>query len=477
MPGFIIDPATDLGIDRVWLGVMLLSLALIILLIYMTARLHMLDKFWSSVFPPREGGTVVIVGMGTFGARQALRVTTAFQAAEASDEVLAVILADFHQEVEGYAKTVSDLIGKSRVITPESLPEGAGQGFMHELEHDWRTQDIWKAEVEDMINKVLELDTANGGTITTIFYILPPWSGHFAVASWMVRRLGEAFPKPILHIGHLNRPSASEGELRSSMEQQLDYPMSLGLDAILVSDEDKDFFREVHDWTIAAGFAGLFTANRVDPGQQHGANPIHALVQASRASRGLIGVGVGQGTVPVVPRLFGKWVLPYQWAWSLPRFLARRDMSQRRLSGHVAAVMKQALQHKAWDDAPDPQAGEIQFLSVVAPLHRANPQWRIGGTRRRDSLRIDAIKYFPDNRLPDGCGVLWSSAPIDNGSHERAAMIFALHLYPISDATVRIVPAQPHSNGHIPQGEPEPEVHEQGNGRTQTRRQRPVATT
>src|SRR5207302_361214 len=97
-------------------------------------RFH-LDTIWSTWFEPRSGGTIVIVGFGTFGAREVLRMVNTFVAAEASREILAVLLLDFHQEVLEYASLARRLLGKRRVLSPRKLPPGTGQGFMHKIKH------------------------------------------------------------------------------------------------------------------------------------------------------------------------------------------------------------------------------------------------------------------------------------------------------------------------------------------------------
>lgn len=408
----------------------LLAFGAIMLLIYLGDRHHWWSRWWARWFPQRQGGTVLLVPIGTFGMREALRMATTFIAAGATRESLAVVLLDFHQEVYEYAEVFRKMLGKNRVITPRNMPPGSGQGFLHRMEHRRRTKEIWERELRRMIGQARQLNTANGSTVTTIWYILPSWSGHFPIAVEAVPQFKAAFPSPVLHFGRLNLPASNEPELVANMRQRPDYPACLQLDGVIISDQARDIDRQ-YDWPIAAGLTGLFAANRVDPGQQHGANPLHALALFAQGSGGYVTIGVGQKSTPLVPIFRG----------------INPAIGQQDLSLDVGGAISESFKNKAWDTA-DPPEDVSQFVSVVVPLDPAHPEWRHPGLRR------DAIRDLPDDSsLPIGCSIIWTYAAIDNGTKDTAP-IFALWLYPVT--TEAQVVAKSGRNGDVPQPEPQP---------------------
>ncbi len=409
--------------------VALLSVALFVVLIYLSDKYHVWSKWWAWWFKPQRGGALIIVAFGTFGAREALRMVTTFAAAGAKREVLAVVMMDFHNEAFEYAYAIRKLLGKKQVILPINMPPGVAQGFMHKLEHPRTTREAWEREVERMVSQARQLDAANGSTTTTLIYILPPWSGHFPIAVHAVPLFKNAFMPPVLHMGRLNLP-ANEPKLYANWKTRDNYPDCLLLDGIIVSDEALDPHREIQDWSISAGISGLFAAGRVDPGQQHGANPLQDLVSFAQGSGGYIGVGVGQHTTALIPTLWGL----------------RRVISEQKLSSDVTEAIKQALNKKAWSTPGDPSADVAHFVSVIVPLDPAHPQWR------QAKLRRDAIKDLPNESLPYGCTAIWTYAAMDNGTKDRAN-IHALWLYPVQKCVSPLVPTRLGTNGATAQAE------------------------
>jgi hypothetical protein len=421
---------------------------------------HMLAQEWASKGAVHDKGTLLVVAIGTFGAAEAVRLAEALRAAGAHGEMLGILLADFHQEVNGYKTTLGRIIGADHVFAPSALPEGTSQGFMHRVQHDYWTRKVWIEQLHGMLWEMQARDNSGGNGIGTVLYLLPPWSGHLDVARYLAKELREFFPPTTLHIGRLNLPARAAVDLqmnwRSDLERateanSLPYPYDLGLDSILLSEEDLDPSRELHDRAIATGLAGVFAASRVDPLQQHGGNLLHSLVEFARPSRGLIGIGAARGTSLLMPKLLGQFLLRGSWAWGLPRLLARHDLNELRLPRQVCALIQRAIQRKAWD-APPPSEWGPQLLSIVVPLDREHPLWR----NRRDPgsarLRVDVVQAL-DEGIADTCTTVWTAAALDMGRPDLASM-WALWLYPVTEP-VELQPISPHANGHASRGEVE----------------------
>lgn len=365
--------------------------------------LRLTGRNWASTARIQPGGSVIFMGFGTSGARGLGRVAQVFNMAGATPEVTAMAIVDFHGEAREIAKMASVGMVSKTVLVPEKFPTGAGQGFKHNINLPPTELRAVRMEVERIVRQLAQIEAARGGTTSVVIYLLAPWSGHLQATEIAIEQMRKRFPRRV-HLGVMQLPARNEVDLVENLGLRPDYPECLGLDGFIALSASVG---QKNDWALATSLVGLFTANRVDPGQDHGANPINSLCKAAQQyTGGWIGMSVGTSITTLIKKT----------GWD------RWDVSEDSISTDAKDAMVLAI-----SEIP-PEALSRRMLTVMTiPMDSNHPKWRLGDGLRSEAQ--DEYEWEIEQDLPIASTTIWSSARVDPPA-DHESLVYAVSLFP-----------------------------------------------
>lgn len=386
---------------------------------------------------PHAGKGLLLLGLGSAGGREILRIVKALDAANALDQIFACVVVNFHdQECSETVEALSMYLPEERVIAPEIQIPGWTEGFDNQLDiKDDETRDAVQRELDSITQRVRGLNYV-AGSVTIAYWTLSAWGGHTWITEYLVKSLKGVYNKGATkHVGHLHMPRGDEHRLIRNMRRRRDYPKHLGLHLLLVTEEGKrrGLSRQDIDQVVAAGIAACVANNRVDPSQRHGINLISALEEAARGSGGLTGVGIGRGTsvFNTVPKHGPVTAFVLRMVGRSPH----KKLNPQRLADDVEDTIRKSLLSCVSPFNPPHSAAEC-YVNVVIPVSSDDALLRDRTTRRgrQESLPHRVERLLRNAKiLPDQWALTWTAACIESDDHDRnqSEQIMALFLFPL----------------------------------------------